>query len=225
MITRRTLKSIKEEIANSIGASSAGMRGLGNHTGTPNIEDDSISAWQQDNIESGDSKTDQILKAMKDGHAELHDSSTKGYHTAHTNGYKGTLKEDASTNNVGAGADAGMGTTAPGKPANWAEPGARLGQRKIKEDDPRNPTLFQSVVRRGMFAGEETFIVPSHVFERAYHAKAKGKHWKTYIAENDFIPEIREFAKKYPHKPIIFEDEKTGYMMHARYARKKQKRS
>ena len=51
--------------------------------------------------------------------------------------------------------------------------------------------------------------------------KRKGKHWRTYIKDETFHPAIREFAHKHPKKPIIFEDEKTGYMSYARYSRKK----
>lgn len=78
-------------------------------------------------------------------------------------------------------------------------------------------------VKKGMFAGEETFIVPSHVYERALHAKRKGKHWRTYIADEMFHPAIREFAYSNLNSPIIFEDEKTGYMSYARYGRKRKK--
>lgn len=79
-------------------------------------------------------------------------------------------------------------------------------------------------VKRGMFAGEQTFIVPSHVFEKALHSKRKHKHWRTYIQDEMFHPAIREFAYSKIDSPIIFEDEKTGYMYYARYGRKKRKK-
>lgn len=85
----------------------------------------------------------------------------------------------------------------------------------------RLPLNLQEEVKTGMFAGEQTFIVPSHIFEKTVHAKKKGKHWRTYINDEMFHPAIREYANKNLKCPVIIEDEKTGYMCYARYGRKK----
>lgn len=141
-------------------------------------------------------------------------------------------------NVAGSGYIAGTGHPLEGKPGNWGEPGVspkKQGRRKKKEDDPRMFKIFRrkvaetdalkeipiQEVKKGMFAGEETFIVPSHVFEKALYEKRKGQHWKTYIKDETFHPQIREFAYQNINSPIIFEDEKTGYMCYARYGKKR----
>jgi hypothetical protein len=72
-------------------------------------------------------------------------------------------------------------------------------------------------VKRGKFAGNDTFVVPSHVYHEAVHHKAKGAHWTKYLNETEYGTAIREFANNNPHKPIVLEDEKTGYLTYARY--------
>ena len=72
-------------------------------------------------------------------------------------------------------------------------------------------------VKRGTFAGNDTFVVPSHVYHEAVHHKAKGAHWTKYLNETEYGTAIREFANNNPHKPIVLEDEKTGYLTYARY--------
>lgn len=146
-------------------------------------------------------------------------------------------------NTTGWGYVAGAGAHLEGKPSNWAEPGVKpedqkKKKKKKKTDDPRMFAMFrrkavsmfgtglkeipiQEEVKTGMFAGEQTFIVPSHVFEKAMHAKRKHKHWRTYINDEMFHPAIREYANKNLKCPVIIEDEKTGYMCYARYGRKK----
>jgi hypothetical protein len=50
--------------------------------------------------------------------------------------------------------------------------------------------------------------------------KKKGKHWKTYIGEDEHGMNIREYANKNIKKPIILQDENTGAMCYARYGKK-----
>lgn len=132
--------------------------------------------------------------------------------------------------NVGSGYIAGTGQPLEGKPSNWSEPGVskkKQGKHKLltraKPNEVGSPMKEIPIqeVKKGMFAGEETFIVPTHVYERAMHAKRKGQHWKTYIKDETFHPSIREFAYTNLNSPIIFEDEKTGYMCYARYGKKR----
>jgi len=135
------------------------------------------------------------------------------------------IKEDAPTNNVGSGNIAGMGVGAQGEP-----PGVQ-SSKYVKNNKRDTKTIFSNVqrrlskpimeVKRGKFAGNDTFIVPTHVYHSAVHHKAKGAHWTKYLKEDEYGMAIREFANRNPHKPIIIEDEKTGYLTYARYGRKK----
>ena len=131
--------------------------------------------------------------------------------------------EGAPTNNAGAGNIAAMGVTPPGKPANWGEPGvSKNAQNKHTKILRRKaPKSLQEETKRGIFAGHETFIVPSDMFHKARLEKRKGKHWKTYIGEDDHGKTIREYDRKHKgKKPIILQDENTGAMCYARYGRK-----
>ena len=75
--------------------------------------------------------------------------------------------------------------------------------------------------KTGMFAGSTTFVVPSNIFHEAKLQKRRGKHWRTYIGEEDHWRHIREYAKKNPKKAIILQDERTGAMCYARYGKEK----
>ena len=99
------------------------------------------------------------------------------------------LKEEAPTNAVGGGNVAGLGVGPQG------EPGIR---------------------KRGKFAGHDTFIVKRQTFLSLKEAKKKGKHWRTYLEEDDAYADLREYARK--HKgPIVVECEATGACMFVRY--------
>ena len=74
-------------------------------------------------------------------------------------------------------------------------------------------------VKTGSFAGNQTFIVPSTVFQEAKMQKKKGKHWRTYIGDHGHWKHIREYATKHPKKAIILQDERTGAMCYARYSK------
>jgi hypothetical protein len=75
--------------------------------------------------------------------------------------------------------------------------------------------------KTGMFAGSTTYVVPSNNFHEAKLQKRRGKHWRTYIGEEDHWRHIREYAKKHPKKAIILQDERTGAMCYARYGKEK----
>jgi hypothetical protein len=75
-------------------------------------------------------------------------------------------------------------------------------------------------VKKGKFAGHDTFIVPSTVFHKARLEKHKGKHWKSYIGEDDHGMAIREYANKNRKNAIVLEDEMTGAMCYARYGKR-----
>jgi hypothetical protein len=71
--------------------------------------------------------------------------------------------------------------------------------------------------RKGKFAGHETFILSRKTFNSLRAAKAKGKHWRKYLEEDDAYYDLRQHAKKKKKGPIIVEDETTGACMYVRY--------
>lgn len=75
---------------------------------------------------------------------------------------------------------------------------------------------MRPMTRRGKFMNTETFIVPHSTFVGLREAKKKGRHWRTYLNEDDAYHDIREYAKK-KKGPIIVEDERTGACMYVRY--------
>jgi hypothetical protein len=126
-----------------------------------------------------------------------------------------TVNEEAPANSVGGGQLPGMGIAAQGKPSNFGDPSPQSKPQMMR----RPPMQLEM----GMFAGNPTIKVPSHVYNAAKLHKAKNAHWTKYLQETDYGIAIREFARKYPHKPIVLEDEKTGYMCFARYGKNKKK--
>lgn len=143
------------------------------------------------------------------------------------------VDEDAPANAAGGGQIAGMGTTAAGKPANFAEPGVSPKTQYKKKNEKESPVMGD-ILRRpmlstlhentGMFAGNMTHKVPRHVYTKIVQEKAKGKHWRKYLGEHESTVGIREYANRNPHKPIIIEDEDTGYMCYARYGKSRKRK-
>jgi hypothetical protein len=138
------------------------------------------------------------------------------------------IQEDgAPANAAGGGQVAGIGVTTAGKPANWAEPGISKKNQKKQTDILRRkpPNLMHEEakeVKTGNFAGSQTFIVPSSMFHMAKLEKRKGKHWKTYIGEDEHGMAVREYDRKHKgKKPIILQDESTGAMCYAKYGKER----
>lgn len=76
--------------------------------------------------------------------------------------------------------------------------------------------MTEPVVRRGKFGKHETFILTRESYMKLKDAKKKGKHWRTYLDEDETYNHIREYARK--HKgPIVVECESTGACMFVRY--------
>lgn len=71
---------------------------------------------------------------------------------------------------------------------------------------------------RESFAGATVFEVNSKLFHNLTLAKRKGKHWRTYLEEDDCYAEIREWARK-NKGPIVVRNECTGEMRYVRYGR------
>lgn len=126
-------------------------------------------------------------------------------------------KEDAPTNAVAHGSVAGI----TGDP-----PVSVKAQRKIRKKQSTTPTpVIMSMLRRKLvseetFAGSAVFEVSTSVFHTAKMGKRKGKHWRTYLEEDDCFLHIREYAQKNPKKGIILRNERTGEMLYARYGKK-----
>ena len=138
------------------------------------------------------------------------------------------IDEEAPANSAGSGNIAGLGVGPQGEPG--IRPAARkkykIRNKKGAQDQETELALFRrktpmmEEVKRGKFAGHDTFIVPSDMFHKARLSKKKGKHWKTYIGEDEHGFMIREYDRKHKgKKPIILQDEKTGAMCYARYGR------
>lgn len=133
------------------------------------------------------------------------------------------IEEDAPTNNAGSGNVAGLGVGPKG------EPGVSPAAQKKRYGKTKTPLLFpdmmrrsmpQSIVssrRKGQFAGAAVFEVNSKIFHNLTMQKRKGKHWRTYLEEDDCYAEIREWAAKNPKGKIIVRNECTGEMRYVRY--------
>jgi hypothetical protein len=109
------------------------------------------------------------------------------------------VDEDAPANAAGSGNNAALGVGPQGEPGRSAKmmPTMRRGQK---------------------FMGIEPYVVSSKVFNQLREAKRRGKHWRTYLEEDDAYHHIRMEAKK--HKgPIIIQDEVTEALMYVRYGK------
>ena len=73
------------------------------------------------------------------------------------------------------------------------------------------------LVKEETFAGAAIFEVSSKVFHNITLQKRKGKHWRTYLEEDDCYSEIREWAKKHPKGKIVVRNECTGEMRYVKY--------
>lgn len=104
------------------------------------------------------------------------------------------LTEDAPVNNVGSGNIAGTGDNPP------------VGKKAQKV-----------LLRR--FANNDVFVVDSSRFRTARLAKKKYVKYERYVGTDDIGNAIREYGRKYPKRPIILQDEKTGAMTFLRYGR------
>ncbi len=81
----------------------------------------------------------------------------------------------------------------------------------------RPPELMPMARRSKKFMGIEPYVVPSKVFNQIREAKKKGKHWRTFLDEDESYHHIRLEARKSKKTPILIEDEVTGAMCFVRY--------
>jgi hypothetical protein len=134
------------------------------------------------------------------------------------------INEDAPTVNAGSGHFDGLGVGPKG------EPGVPVSVQKKRYGKTNSPLLFPDMIRRsepqnimssrrkGQFAKATVFEVNSKLFHSLTMAKRKGKHWRTYLEEDDCYSEIREWANK-NKGPIVVRNECTGEMRYIRYGR------
>lgn len=193
-------------------------------------------------------QTPEILKAMGDalgpvgnkivekanlGFCEFFYFKCAGDRTCDAWIVNGPLKEDAPANATGA-AIPGTGDDPQAFPK--GEPLKKYKKKTEKEQQAvsadiamlrrATPNMVKEEAAKtgdyktGMFAGSTTFVVPSNIFHEAKLQKKKGKHWRTYIGEEDHWRNIREYARKNPKKAIILQCEKTGAMCYAKYGKK-----
>lgn len=72
-------------------------------------------------------------------------------------------------------------------------------------------------VKMGKFAKNDVFVVGNDVMRRSRLGKKKYLRYDKYVGNDSVGNAIREFGRKYPKKPIIIQDEKTGEMIFLRY--------
>jgi len=101
-------------------------------------------------------------------------------------------------------------------PANAAGGGNVAALGVGSQGEPGRSAIMKPMARRGKFMSQETFVVSSSTFNSLRNQKRKGKHWKSYLGEDDAYHDLREYAKK-KKGPIIIEDERTGACMYVRY--------
>jgi sugar/nucleoside kinase (ribokinase family) len=69
------------------------------------------------------------------------------------------------------------------------------------------------------FAGNDVFVVDTKRYNGARLGKRKYLKYETYVGNDEIGNAIREYGRKYPKKPIILQDDKTGSMIFLRYGR------
>jgi len=89
--------------------------------------------------------------------------------------------------------------------------------KAVSRLEESNPVMGDMLRRKGQFAGAAVFEVNSKLFHNLTMQKRKGKHWRTYLEEDDCYAEIREWAKKNPKGKIVVRNECTGEMRYIKY--------
>jgi hypothetical protein len=104
-----------------------------------------------------------------------------------------------------------------GKEKNEDAPANNVGSGNIAgtQGDPPRPTKV--MMRR--FAQNDVFVVDQQRFNNARMGKKKFVKYEKYVGSDDVGNAIRDFGRKYPKKPIILQDEKTGSMIFLRHGR------
>lgn len=81
-----------------------------------------------------------------------------------------------------------------------------------------DPPVPNKVMMR-RFANSDVFVVDTSRYLKARLGKRKFLKYETYVGNDDVGNAIREYGRKYPKKPIILQDDKTGSMIFLRYGK------
>jgi hypothetical protein len=81
-----------------------------------------------------------------------------------------------------------------------------------------DPPVGSKVMLR-RFANNDVFVVDTARYLKARLGKRKYLKYETYVGNDDVGNAIREYGRKYPKKPIILQDDKTGAMIFLRYGK------
>lgn len=77
----------------------------------------------------------------------------------------------------------------------------------------------KSKIKKGKFAGKETFVVDPNIFMKARFGKKKYHRYENYVGNDEVGLAIRDYGRRYPKEPIILQDSMTGAMLYLRYGR------
>jgi hypothetical protein len=100
---------------------------------------------------------------------------------------------------------------------NEEAPTNQVGSGKIAGTTGDPPVGKKVMMRR--FANNDVFSVDTQTFNNARLGKKKYLKYEKYVGTDEIGNAIREYGRKYPKKPIILQDEKTGAMTFLRYGR------
>jgi len=81
-----------------------------------------------------------------------------------------------------------------------------------------DPPISSKIMMR-RFANNDVFVVDTERYLKARLGKRKYLKYETYVGNDDVGNAIREYGRKYPKKPIILQDGKTGSMIFLRYGK------
>lgn len=81
-----------------------------------------------------------------------------------------------------------------------------------------DPPVGSKVMLR-RFAKNDVFVVDTARYLKARLGKRKYLKYETYVGNDEVGNAIRAFGRKYPKKPIILQDDKTGAMIFLRYGK------
>jgi hypothetical protein len=81
-----------------------------------------------------------------------------------------------------------------------------------------DPPVPKKIMMR-RFANSDVFVVDTERYMKARLGKRKFLKYETYVGNDDVGNAIREYGRKYPKKPIILQDDKTGSMIFLRYGK------
>ena len=81
-----------------------------------------------------------------------------------------------------------------------------------------DPPVGSKVMLR-RFAKNDVFVVDTERYLKARLGKRKYLKYETYVGNDEVGNAIREYGRKYPKKPIILQDDKTGAMIFLRYGK------